>query len=64
MKSFGWSGWVGSLVNKIVLNLTGMILAVLSLILSVPVLFLIEVLGVGHSGLEIVSKRMKIAGVR
>ena len=46
--------------RQAVLNLTGMILVALSLILAVPVFFLIEVLGVGQSGLEILAKRIKM----
>jgi hypothetical protein len=54
------TGQVRLFSRQAVLNLTGMILVALSLILAVPVFFLIEVLGVGQSGLEILAKRIKM----
>jgi len=40
--------------------LTGTTIAVLTLILVLPFLFLIEVLGIGHSGLQVLGMKIKM----
>jgi hypothetical protein len=46
--------------RQAVLNVTGMMVAALTLILVLPIFFLIEVLGVGHDGLQILASKIRL----